>query len=239
MLEPYRAMPVKNTDTATWLEASIEKPWGRGDNANYAAAIIPRGFKSYARLLHPGYIGNGEREVSWSEVAEHFMRKPHAQMQWHAITKSHHSGISSVGFKAPNTGSLPQNQAKVLVEILRKHTTTPQDCYFAIWDGWGFFVSDELQSEAAYLKLPHRGYYLVRGTIEIAAQSISSLSWQSASIWWPRDRAWCVATEVDLMWTYIGGKSMCIDEILRDKRLDTWSATLDDRVDIQGDLINI
>jgi hypothetical protein len=156
MLEPYRAMPVKNTDTATWLEASIEKPWGRGDNANYAAAIIPRGFKSYARLLHPGYTENGGREVSWSEVAEHFMRKPHAQMQWHAITKSHHSDISSVGFKAPNTGSLPQNQAKVLVEILRKHTSTPQDCYFAIWDGWGFFVSDELQSETAYLKLPHR-----------------------------------------------------------------------------------
>lgn len=238
-MEPSRAMPVKNTDTATWLEASLEKPWGRGDDANYTAAIIPRGFESYARLLHPGYTENGGWEVSWSEVAVHFMRQPHAQMQWHAITKANHSGASSIRFKAPYTGSLPQNQAKVLVEILCKHTSTPQDCYFAIWDGWGFVVSDELQPEAAYLKLPHRGYYLVRGPIEIAAQSISPLSWQSASIWWPQDRAWCVATEVDLMWTYIGGTFGAIQEVLADNRLEAWNSTLDDRVDIQGDLINI
>ncbi|GBG06437.1 hypothetical protein PAT3040_00964 [Paenibacillus agaridevorans] len=44
------------TDAATWLQASLEQPWGRGDKANYTAAIIPRGFESYTRLLHPGSL---------------------------------------------------------------------------------------------------------------------------------------------------------------------------------------
>ena len=239
MAESYRAMPVKNTDIAAWLKTSLEKPWERGYNANYAAAVIPRGFESYARLLHPGYIANSGQEVSWSKVAEHFMRKPHAQMQWHSITKSNHSDASSPSLKAPDAGRLPQKQTEVLIEILRKHTNTPQDCCFAIWDGWGFSDLDELRFETAYLQLADRGYYLVQGPIEISAQSISSLSWQGASIWWPQDREWCVATEVDLMWTYIGGKSACIDEVLADNRLEAWKATLDDRVDIHGDRINI
>ena len=52
-----------------------------------------------------------------------------------------------------------------------------------------------------------------------------------------RDR--CVATEVDMMWTYVGAAKDCIDDIIRDDRLEAWLATPDDRADVYGDDINI
>lgn len=33
------------------------------------------------------------------------------------------------------------------------------------------------------------------------------------SLWWPDDRTWCVATEIDFRWTYVGGSQVCINEI--------------------------
>jgi hypothetical protein len=37
---------------------------------------------------------------------------------------------------------------------------------------------------------------------------------QTRSIWWPDDRAWCVATEVDGYDSYVGGSQACIDAVL-------------------------
>jgi len=36
----------------------------------------------------------------------------------------------------------------------------------------------------------------------------------------PADRAWCVATEIDFAWTYVGGSRELIDAILADARLE-------------------
>lgn len=37
---------------------------------------------------------------------------------------------------------------------------------------------------------------------------------QSANLWWPDDRAWCVATEIDFMTTYIAGTAEAIAAIV-------------------------
>ena len=37
---------------------------------------------------------------------------------------------------------------------------------------------------------------------------------QSANLWWPEDRAWCVGTEIDLMTTYVGGTREAVTAIL-------------------------
>lgn len=236
-MELNRTMSVANPDTAAWLKTSMEKFWGRNDNANYVAAIIPAGFESYARILHPGSIKPEGREVSWAEIAARFGYTPHAQMQWHAITESIHPA-EAARLNPPSAGNLPRKHAQELVEILGDHTGTPQDCYFAIWDGWGLPVLDALTSKTANLRLPHRSYHLSQDPIGFALQSISPLTWQSANMWWPEDRAWCVAIEVDLMWTYVGGRSACINAILADNRLEAWPATPDDRVDVNSDQIN-
>jgi hypothetical protein len=41
----------------------------------------------------------------------------------------------------------------------------------------------------------------------------------------PQRRAWCVASEIDLPWTYIGGPRGLIDAILADDRIEALPAT--------------
>jgi hypothetical protein len=50
----------------------------------------------------------------------------------------------------------------------------------------------------------------------------------SPNLWWPDDRAWCVATEIDLAWTYVGGPAALISDVLANPRLEAQPASPDD-----------
>jgi hypothetical protein len=50
-------------------------------------------------------------------------------------------------------------------------------------------------------------------------------SHKTANLWWPEDRSWCVASEIDLRWTYVGGSSELIAQILSDERIEALPAT--------------
>jgi len=49
----------------------------------------------------------------------------------------------------------------------------------------------------------------------------------SPNIWWPEDRAWCVATDIDLYDTYVGGSQECIEAVLGNLELEALPTTLD------------
>jgi hypothetical protein len=50
---------------------------------------------------------------------------------------------------------------------------------------------------------------------------------QVANLWWPQDRAWCVATEIDLAWTYVGGPAGLIGQLLAETRIEALPAAPD------------
>jgi len=233
----FEFKPVENANEAQWIKRLIEKPWGRSKNANYVAEIIPAGFAAYARIFHPAYSSVENREISWDEIARITGKTSHSKMQWHLITACSHSDICMKGLETPVMGHLPEKQAKALAEILYKYTSTPDNCYFAIWDGWGYPSLKMLEKQTTSFQLYDRSYYLVKGDIRTVIADISSSI--PPAIWWPQDRAWCVATDVDMLWSYVGAEKNCIDEILMDKSLEAWFATLDDRADVDGDEINI
>ena len=59
------------------------------------------------------------------------------------------------------------------------------------------------------------------------------------NLWWPEDRAWFVATEIDFMETYIGGSTECIDQLLSDPAVEAFLVSIDARVDFFADTINV
>lgn len=238
MYPPDAPIPCEAPHDATWLAEWLEPHWGRGDGANYVAAVVPRGFVAYARVLHPARALRDGRAVTWTEVAALHGRTPHAEMQWHAISRSPAGDVGAPPFAEPSRGHLPLAVARALVRVLRRHTATPGDCRFAVWEGWGGLDAERRWPGAARLRLPGRTYVLLGGPIEAALGSLSPHHEQSASLWWPADRAWCVATEVDLMWTYVGGTRACIEDVLAEGDLEAWRATSDDRVDVDGDRVN-
>jgi len=137
------------------------------------------------------------------------------------------------------SGSLPREMVGPLRETLRGLTTTPERCWFAVWEGFGFLDRGRYE-HVRKVTIPNRAYLLFRGSID-AMQSMDwgpwRLSWQTPNLWWPDDRAWCVATEIDLAETYVGGSDGCIQQILGNAELDATPLQLDARI-IDGQAVD-
>jgi len=56
---------------------------------------------------------------------------------------------------------------------------------------------------------------------------------------WPEDRAWCLATEIDYAWTYVGGPGRLIDKLIADDLLEAMPVHLDDIPFWEGDTVNV
>ena len=116
--------------------------------------------------------------------------------------------------------------------MLRAFTRTPEQCWFCIWTGYGGIEDRE---DGAEIHHPlDRDYFVSSGAIE----AVTSFEDDGPNIWWPDDRAWCVASEIDLAGTYIGGSTACIEGLIESKRLEVYALTVDDRVDIRADVVN-
>jgi len=88
------------------------------------------------------------------------------------------------------------------------------------------------------LTLPHRAYFLFAGPID-AVSSLSFGTFQHPpNLWWPEDRAWCVATDIDLYETYLAGTEACIKRVVVDPDLEAFPIPLEARIDVDGDVIN-
>lgn len=49
----------------------------------------------------------------------------------------------------------------------------------------------------------------------------------SASLWWPDDHVWCVASDVDLSWTFVGGPDALVKALVSDPKLEVLEITPD------------
>jgi hypothetical protein len=58
-------------------------------------------------------------------------------------------------------------------------------------------------------------------------------------IWWPEDRAWLVATEIDLDSTVIATTDAGAEALLTCEGLEVLQVPSDGRLDIDGDEINV
>ena len=252
--EPHWSSDVQQAD---WIGPRLA-PWG-GDHT--AAIVVPTGFAAYARVLHPaGIPEHGERLVRWADVAawSGIPLRPDAQFHSIALPPADPGEPPPYDSQGPREGSLYQPDAEVLAAILRDWTATPEDCWFCVWEGYGwetarplFFVASSGMGqppataapprpgpvpgpvlEGPRVQLPKRSYLLYQGPAE-AALTLPALEGtfeQCPNLWWPADRAWCVASEIDLPWTYIGGPRGLIDAILADDRIEALPAAPDDRV---------
>ncbi len=121
-------------------------------------------------------------------------RVAHAAMEWVAITGDwafmQQRSQPGLWDHAPSIGSLPQRQAGSLADVLTRFTTTPADCRFAVWDGYG--DAPYARDQVALVHMPQRPMVLLHGPLHAAGTAFSTGRWpDSASLWWPDDRTWC------------------------------------------------
>jgi len=202
-MQVIEVVPSDDIEAAAWIGPRL-----RPFNSYQAGSVIPGGFDAYARLDH-------ER-----------------------------------------TGVLPPAAARDLIAILARHTRTHEMLWLAMWSGYGQmhgppaiaplramsigadasppqppplpypdgFMHPPLRPRnAPLLRLPAREYLLYRGDFGQVP------GWMDGpNLWWPDDRSWCVASEIDLPWTYIGGSEALISDVLGDTRFGAKPLALDE-----------
>ena len=206
--------------------------------ASGVGAFVPPVFEAYARVLHPAGADDGS-PVTWAEVAAWSGGKVHALAQWVPMAHGHGSPRSTSPFKAPPpSGDLPPATLAALCDVLSRHTTTPDQCYFGVWDGYGWIP----RGPVAKLEVENRAYLLFQGRLsgvgEIGYWMGGYFRQQAPHLLWPADRSWFVAGDTDLDSTYLGGSSELIRELLADARLEAWPVSATDPIDAGSDLIN-
>jgi hypothetical protein len=207
----------------SYLAEGSEAEWVQAAMTTFArsvASFVPGHYEAYARVYNPfGGHGNEDDAVSWGDLLapdDRYLRDGILA----AELADHGPGGAQV-----ETGRLHRSLVDPLLEHLERETTTPERCFFALWEGFGDCPVPEGLDPTVHL--PGREYHLFVGSVAGARTNLSVIDrgWQSANLWWPADRAWFVATEVDHAWTYVGAARSCIDAILADPRLEAVETT--------------
>jgi hypothetical protein len=252
--------PSEAVENADWIGARLH-PFKAYD----VGAVIPTGFAAYARILHPASTWRDRADVRWSEVAASSGKTIHPLVQFHAIaTPVPGRELEAKPWSGePETGTLSDRQARALSRLGEKHMSTPEACWFCLWEGFGYFAPGGMIEARAYFaegsprhlpRLPFsfqkkpsrrsvagkrvtpndaRSYLLFTGSVGEA------VGWEDGpNIWWPDDRAWCVASEIDLPYSYVGGSAALIEELVADPEVEALPARLEDPVTYDSDRIN-
>jgi hypothetical protein len=230
----------EDVSQATWIAPRLGGEFGA------VGRTVPRGYGAYARICHPTADRDGW-PTKWSEVAAATGRRAHPLMQWHSLVGSSDPvNIAGSIWPGPNPqrGNLEPDVLIALCELLGVHTATPEDCCFCLWEGYGWldggpapaFTAEELSRPR--LELPHRSYLLLTGALAAASQTIWPPLRQSPNLFWPVDRTWCAATELDFDSTLVAGTAELIDAILKSPSFDAWRVQPDDSLAADADTIN-
>jgi hypothetical protein len=148
-------------------------------------------------------------------------------VDWHA-DRQHQSPPEP--WQEPDRGSLLPSECAAVAEVLSRRTATPECCWFCLWEGYGWPVLRRLD-DAPRVPLEHRNCFLFVGPVRNATAFRSDPWFQSPTMWWPDDRAWCVASELDIYSTYVAAPPGAITELSEHPALEVLACTADQDID--------
>ena len=141
-----------NRSEVTWSSDASPADWigpRLGEFGGGVTSVVPNGFEAYARVLHPAdSVGEGG-PVRWGDVAKWSGLPLRPMGQFHSVALPPEAPANEPPWHgSPRQGTLTAPDAKRLVELLRPWTSTPDECWFAVWDGYGW-LSPHLSSGAS------------------------------------------------------------------------------------------
>ncbi|MFD3945343.1 hypothetical protein [Streptomyces sp. NPDC058579] len=226
----YGRLKVERDDLgpAGWL---TERRPGYGEFGTVSGVAAP-GFAAYARVLHPAALD--ERPVRWETVAAAYARRVGALTDWYEVIgaerfyqNAEDYGLPGVWDEHPAEGPTPAEVAEALIPVLTRHTATPERCWFGLWHGYG---RREWHGTPTF-STPERDEILLSGPLaDVVSVDAEEPFAELPDLWWPRDRAWCVGGDVDLVSTYVCGSEELIAELLAAPGLEAHRVAAGDRV---------
>jgi hypothetical protein len=206
-------------------------------------SFAPAGFEAYARVFHPA--GSTDGGARWADLGAARGVSLSPDVGFSEVTGLG-PGDPALDDLTPSEGALPQEPCSALARVLRRHTATPDSCWFCLWEGNGAFWSHAHTSLAAddaspaerererddarrqddvlhgtpRVEAENRAYFLFHGPLEAACAFEPAGWYDSPNLWWPEDRAWIVVTEVDGYSTYVGAGAAAIGDVVGSDELE-------------------
>ncbi|GEL20722.1 hypothetical protein [Pseudonocardia asaccharolytica] len=251
-----------DVDVGGWIAPRLGPFDGR------VCTVVPRGFEAYVRILHP--VSNdqdpdGPDYYTWAQVCAFTGRRPHALMQWRAISGGWADGREPIPIDHPWPGENPEigfltaESLAALCAVLARFTRPDAECFFALWEGYGWIHGSPAVvalgpggwsatvppafpreiMDGPRLRHPHRDYILFSGPLSAAGSLHVPGPWeQTPNIIWPEDQSWCVASEIDFDSTVAAGSRELVDALLAAPGLEVWEVGPDDSLAFDGDRVN-
>jgi hypothetical protein len=230
----------RDVTAGEWVHDELSR-FADGHRGTLVGDVVPPVFEAYARVFHPAHrrIGPAAGEVEpviWGEVADSNGRIAHPLMEWDSIidAESRRQGQPGLWDKSPGIGRLDGPTAQALITVLTSFTATAQRCWCAIWEG--HTLLDDVREHAGRMKAGWMTMFLIADSITAADNRFRILL--SPNLWWPQDRAWYVATDIDLMASYVGGSRQCVEAILASSELEAFEVSAEMSVQWDSDTIN-
>lgn len=116
-------------ESGAWIEPRLT------EFATYhLGAIVPRGFESYARILHPVKVGK-ESWITWAEVARRAGTELGPTSAWWRVAGAEHRTDHLE--HCPDVGNLEERSFDALLENLLSESGADAECVVAVWHGFG------------------------------------------------------------------------------------------------------
>jgi hypothetical protein len=137
-------------------------------------------------------------------------------------------GQAEADVQLPHDHPSDISQARTALHQLARFTSTPEECYFCLWEGYSDVKLPPEVARGPLVDLPHRRYALLRGSLgDIDGWEEDLGGGQPIAppaFVWPVDHGWCFASDVDPHWAGIGAEQAAVDALLDDPGLDVVAA---------------
>jgi hypothetical protein len=228
-------------------------------------SVVPPQYPAYCRILHPAKSETGEA-LTWKRVAELTGGITHPLVQWEALV-GRASGSLGLEIDPPLRGRLDSTIFTKLCDLLMAYEAARAGHWrFAFWIGWAWssalrppdgktealrastvslgsssITGDELRRPV--LNLPASREYRVMVVPKLSGALFDRPDgpWGELStpnLMWPRDRRWCLGTEIDFDSTIVGGSESLVGDLLASPDLETWKIGPNDCLTSDADRIN-
>lgn len=241
-------MPLADVAAADWLAGALPDFQGR------VVDLATDSFPAYARIFHrpdQGHPGD-DRPPTWESIAHDRGTVLHPAAQFTDLAQEA-SRPAHERIPGPLTGSLDRLTLPLVRDHLSRHTSTPEECWFAFWSGSGPTAGRWPLDHAFTLwSGPH---WLFSGSLdEVVGLSMEidrggshgperrmlrqAGTVHTPSIWWPQDRAWLVHSLFDYDSTILGGTHSLIQAIVDDPSMEALQVDPNTSLYANGDTIN-
>lgn len=176
--------------------------------------LLPGGFTSFARILHPPQDGTVK------DVYEPYAKKRlEGDSRWNEVLSRLPDSL------LPNEGSAPKETLRAIVDHLRPEVE--EGFLYAVWEGFGFWADTRPTNDHAAQMGPYRIFH--SGEISFGPWPGAGIggSTETTNAIVPRSGDWVVVTPIDCFETFVAAAPQSIVEIITDERLVASRVTLD------------